>query len=190
LKILGIDTETTGLSQEKGHRIIEVAAILVDYQPGQPMKALKRFVSRSNPHRAVDPDAYEVHRISDAELVGAPEWELVVPPLEALIRETDLLIAHNFGFDGPFLAAEMLRIAVVPPDCATFCTMENGRWAHPLGKLPKLQEVCFALGIPYDPSKAHAAEYDIWQTLKCLQAGIARGFYTLPTLETTHAAAA
>lgn len=180
IRITGIDTETTGPNQEKGDRIIEIAMIGVEYIPGQQFRVAKRYVSRCNPHKPIHPDAMAVHHITDAMVATAPEWDSIVPSIVGVLKATDILVAHNMAFDGPFLAAEMLRVNVVPPDCELFCTMENARWAHPYGKAPKLQELCFALGIPYDPAKAHAAEYDIFQTLKCLSAGLARGFYTLP----------
>lgn len=183
IRITGLDLETTGLHQDKGDRIVEIAMITVLYEPGQTMKAIKRFVSRCNPHKPIHPDAMAVHHITDADVAGAPEWESIVPSVVSVLKATDILVAHNMPFDAPFLAGEMLRVSVVPPDCETFCTMENARWATPTGKSPRLQELCFSLDVAYDTEKAHAAEYDILQTLKCLQAGLARGFYTLPTVK-------
>jgi hypothetical protein len=58
--------------------------------------------------------------------------------------------------------------------------MENARWACPDGKLPRLGELFFALGVSYERAKAHAAEYDIEVTMACLFRGLDRGFYQLP----------
>ena len=84
------------------------------------------------------------------------------------------------GFDGPFIAAELNRIGVNVPDVHSFCTMENARWACPDGKLPRLGELCFAMGVDYDPAKAHAAEYDVQVMMDCYFKGLLRGFYQLP----------
>jgi len=66
------------------------------------------------------------------------------------------------------------------PHTEVFDTMTEGRWATPDGKLPKLQELCFALEVEYDTNKAHAAEYDVDVMMECLWKGIDCGFFTLP----------
>jgi DNA polymerase III subunit epsilon len=181
IKITGLDLETTGLHQEKGDRIIEVAMIEVEYKPGERLVVKRKFVSRVNPHRVIHADAYAVHKISDADVASAPEWADVAPKVIQMLKSTNLLVAHNMPFDGPFLAGELLRIGLVPPDVPTFCTMENGRWSTPTGKLPKLSELCFASRVKYDPALAHAAEYDVLQTFRCLLFGLNTNFFKLPS---------
>ena len=44
----------------------------------------------------------------------------------------------------------------------------------------RLSELCFALGVEYDPNAAHAADYDTEVLAQCLFAGIDRGFFKLP----------
>jgi DNA polymerase-3 subunit epsilon len=176
MRIIGVDTETTGLEQEKGHRIIEIALLTYNLE-GQ---LLESWVQRIDPERAIDAGAQAAHGISYAELVGEPKWEDVAKTVATKIGTADLLVAHNMGFDGPFIAGELHRVGLEIPDVHGFCTMENARWACPDGKLPRLGELCFALGVPYDTAKAHAADYDIDVTMACFFKGLTRGFYQLP----------
>ena len=142
---------------------------------------LDNWTQRIDPQRAIDPDAQRVHGISYADLVGCPTWDAIAPEIARRMGEGDLLVAHNMGFDGPFLAAELIRVGLKAPDVLAFCTMEGARWACPDGKLPKLAELCFALGVEYDHAKAHAADYDVSVTMDCFFRGLKRGFYELPS---------
>lgn len=175
-----LDAETTGLEQEKGHRLIEVALFTFDFAS---RALLDKYVQRIDPERSIDAKAQEMHGIAYNELVGQPKWETVAPEVYRRMDEADVVIAHNKGFDLPFICLELARVGLDIPNCESFCTMEEGRWATFDGKSPKLQELCFALGVDYDPNKAHAAEYDVMKTAECLWAGIDRGFYKLPEVE-------
>lgn len=177
MKIIGLDTETTGLKQEAGHRIIEIAFLTYDLDTRQ---CIDSWVQRIDPQRAIDPGAQEVHGIAYTDLSGMPVWDDVAPEIARRMGEADLLVAHNMGFDGPFIAAELMRVGQAIPDVCSLCTMEGARWACPDGKLPKLGELCFALNVPYDPSKAHGAEYDVSVMMDCFFRGLERGFYELP----------
>lgn len=184
MNVTGIDIETTGLEQAKGHRIIEIAMISVDMNPVTgDYTEQSRYVARINPERMNDPEAEAVHKISITELAGKPVWKTLAPEVLKRLKGTEILVAHNMAFDGPFIAAELLRIGLVPPTFPVFCTMENARWATGPGKMPKLQELAWSLGVEYDVSLAHAAEYDVLVTLDCLAKGVRRKLYDLPILK-------
>jgi DNA polymerase-3 subunit epsilon len=153
-----IDLETTGLSQAKGHRIIEIGMIIADLDTE---KELGRYVRRLNPGRKIDPKAQAVHGISLEDLKDEPKWEDIAPQVNRIINQSHLLVAHNMDFDGSFIVGELLRVGIDPPDIASVCTMEEGRWATPIGKLPTLYELCFAVGVEYDHEQAHGAIYDV-----------------------------
>ena len=172
-----LDTETTGLKQEDGHKIIEIALLSYDYDS---QKLVDSYVQRIDPKRAIDEKAKLVHGISLEMLQGMPVWEDVAETVSEKMSKSDCLIAHNFGFDGPFILGELVRVNCNVPTTPSFCTMENGRWATFNGKLPKLSELCFALGVNYDQEAAHAADYDTDVTAQCLFKGIERGFFKLP----------
>lgn len=175
--ITGLDTETTGLDQADGHRIIEIALLTYDTDT---RKLVDKYVQRIDPERAIAAAAQAVHGIAYSDLVGMPKWEAVAPIVSTRLAGTHLAVAHNMNFDGPFIGGELLRAGFKVPNMEIFCTMENGRWACADGKSPKLMELCFALGVEYDPAKAHAADYDVEVMMACLWRGMDRGFYTLP----------
>lgn len=177
--ITGVDIETTGLHQEKGARIIEIALLSYDMST---KKLVDSFVQRIDPMCPIDAGAQAVHGIDYNDLIGEPEWKDVVQTVCDKIAGSDLLIAHNVAFDCPFIAAEIARMGLSVPKTDAFCTMENGRWATFDGKLPKLSELCFALDVDYDAETAHAADYDVIVMMDCLFKGINRGAFAIDKL--------
>ena len=175
--IVGLDTETTGLEQQDGHRIIEIAMCSYDLYS---RKRIDSFVQRIDPQRAIPNDAIAIHGITYEDVSGCPILEDVAPEIISRLAKSDLVVAHNADFDMPFIGLELLRVGMSIPDVPSLCTMENARWACPNGKLPQLGELCFALGVDYDPSKAHGASYDVDCMMECFFKGLERGFYQLP----------
>lgn len=163
--VAGIDTETTGIDPEE-HRIIEVAVCIHDLVSG---KRVGTFEQRVHPQRTIQPKAQEVHGISIEDLKGCPIWSEVAPKLDKILSRCQVAVAHNgIGFDFPFLAIEQSRAGLELPDhLKAVDTMLDGRWATPDGKVPSLKELCFAMGVEYDESKAHAALYDVEVMMEC-----------------------
>lgn len=175
----GIDIETTGLHVHKGDRIIEIAASLHDLDTGEKLGAWEQ---RINPQRAIDPDAEAIHHISFESLVGMPLWADVAPTVSKLMSRCDYLVAHNgYGFDFEFILYELLRVgAPLPKQILGIDTMLQGRWATPDGAVPNLEALCFASGVAYDRTKAHAALYDVDVMMESFFRMWRRGFFTLP----------
>lgn len=180
--VAGLDIETTGLDQEKGHRIIELALLLYTFAPESGEHELRgKYVQRINPQRAIDPGAFAVHGIAYEDVAHSPTWNEVAPKVVRMLKACDLAVAHNGdGFDMPFIAAELMRIGQPVPDIKTVDTMLQGRWATPMGKVPNLGELCFACGVPYDRELAHAAEYDVSVMMESFFMAHRRGFIKLP----------
>lgn len=171
------DTETTGLKAIDGDKIIEVAILVYDIDT---KKKISSYVQRINPERAIDPKAQEVHGISYAQVASCPVFKDVAADIAAEFAKADICVAHNIGFDAEFLAVEFNSAGVKLPMIPSVDTMD-ARWATFNGKSPNLGELCFALGVPYDPSKAHGAEYDVEVTAACFLEGLRLGFFTIPT---------
>lgn len=108
VRLLVVDTETTGLSPSEGHVVVEVATVVVaDAAMGESWSSLVQ------PGRAIPADASAVHGITDAMVAEAP----LPGPVAAELRRrcADLPLAfHNASFDLPFLIA-LLRQAGQPP---------------------------------------------------------------------------
>lgn len=182
MRIIGLDTETTGLNADKGDRIVEIAMITVE--PVQKdgrlvLRVIDRYTQRINPQRAIGEKAQAVHGISIEDLVGMPTFDAVVDEIRKRLEDATHVVAHNMDFDASFLGAEFDRVGVSIPPIEAFCTMTNGRWATSSGKNPTLKELCFATGVEYDGEKAHAADYDVQVMLAALARGMDRGFFKL-----------
>lgn len=173
--IAGLDTETTGL-EIGDHRLIEV---YIGLWREDGTKAFA-FEQRIDPERSIAVDAQRVHGISSADLIGKPTWEAVAPAVYKVLSIATHFVAHNGeSFDGPFLAYELKRAGLALPDRPMIDTMLKGVWATPDGKKPTLQELCFAMNEEYDPSKAHAAAYDVDRMMACFFKGFKQNWFSL-----------
>ena len=178
---LGFDTETTGLKVEKGDKIIEFFGSV--YRIADRKRVLKLGPMRfSNEGQKIAPKAQEVHGISAADLIGKPKFETFAPKLNKVLESKPLLIAHNIAFDIGFLAVQMQQAGFpLSPELQLYDTMEEGMTASYDAKPPSLREFCWAMGVPYDPDEAHAAEYDVDVMMDAFFAGLDRGYITLPS---------
>jgi DNA polymerase-3 subunit epsilon len=116
------DTETTGLSPEKGHRLVSLAAIeLIDHQP------TGRFVHYLlNPERESDPQALAIHGLTTELLSTQPKFSAIVPAFLEFWGLSPLVI-HNAPFDLSFLRAELVRAGCGLPVIAHSCTLSRAR---------------------------------------------------------------
>ena len=94
-----LDTETTGLEWEEGHRIIEIRCLEII---GRRVTE-KRFHTFLNPNRDIDQGALEVHGITSVNLADQPVFLEIVEDLINFIQGSELII-HNAQFDLGFLS--------------------------------------------------------------------------------------
>ena len=97
-----LDTETTGLDPNQGHRIIEIAA--VEFNNRQSTN--KKYHSYVNPEREIDAAAEEVHGLSLEFLQDKPLFEDIAQDFLNFIQGAELII-HNAPFDLSFLDGEL-----------------------------------------------------------------------------------
>lgn len=100
-----LDTETTGLDPDQGHRIIEIGCVeLINRRLTN-----RHFHVYINPEREIDPGAIEVHGITNEFLADKPNFAGIVDEFIAFVRGAELII-HNAAFDLGFLDAELARL--------------------------------------------------------------------------------
>ena len=100
-----LDTETTGLDPNDGHRIVEIACIeLFNHLPTG--RIFHRYI---NPERDVSMDAQAVHGLSNEFLATHAPFGALADELLAFIG-VDRLIIHNAEFDLAFVNAELKRL--------------------------------------------------------------------------------
>jgi DNA polymerase-3 subunit epsilon len=96
-----LDTETTGLEPELGHRVIEIGAVeLIDRR-----LTGNNFHHYINPERDIDAGALEVHGITREFLADKPRFADIAEAFLAYAADAELII-HNAPFDLGFLDYE------------------------------------------------------------------------------------
>lgn len=104
-----LDTETTGLSPEQGHRIVEIGAIeMINFS--STGKQLHLYM---NPEREMEAEAERIHGLSTAFLSDKPLFIDIAQQLIDFIGD-DVLVIHNAPFDVGFLNAELSRCKIAP----------------------------------------------------------------------------
>ncbi|MGI9291336.1 MAG: DNA polymerase III subunit epsilon [Gammaproteobacteria bacterium] len=97
-----LDTETTGLDWDQGHRVIEIGCIEILNR----RKTGESYHCYLNPQRDVDEAAQEVHGLSAQDLADKPLFADVVDEFLDFIGNAELVI-HNASFDVGFLDHEL-----------------------------------------------------------------------------------
>jgi DNA polymerase III subunit epsilon len=153
-----LDTETTGLEPELGHRIIEIGCVeLVNRRVTG--RTFHRYL---NPERAIDEGAMAVHGIKRADLDDKPKFAEVAEEFITFISDAELVI-HNAAFDVAFLDAELARLAGVARAVATLCrvldTLTMARSMHP-GQRNNLDALCKRYSVDNSRRDLHGALLD------------------------------
>src|SRR5690606_21136463 len=153
-----LDTETTGLEPEQGHRIIEIGCVeLVNRR-----KTGRTFHRYLRPDREVDRGAIQVHGLTNEFLAQQPRFADIVDELIEFISGAELII-HNAAFDLAFLDAELKRLPgplrQARNICAVIDTLPMARQMHP-GQRNSLDALCKRYGIDNSHRELHGALLD------------------------------
>ncbi len=151
-----IDVETTGLNPYRNHRIVEIAALVM--QPNG--EVLRRFVSLVNPERDIGPS--RIHGLSSRDVLAAPRFGEIAGSLLETLNGCVALAGHNIRFDYSFLSAEFERLGYQFPNIPMLCPMQMAGGGS-------LSYVCADYGIPFE-GVAHSAWYDARATAQLLTA--------------------
>ena len=124
-----LDTETTGLEVERGHRILEIGAVeIIDRKATG-----NHFHEYINPQRAIDSGALEVHGLTEEFLADKPVFQEISEKFLDFVGGAELVI-HNAPFDMSFLNNELSQ-----------CEDGNlGNW-NKLGGVLVLEDICGVL---------------------------------------------
>lgn len=152
-----LDTETTGLDPDDGHRLVEIAG--VEIQNRQVTNShLHLYV---NPGRESDPEALQVHGLTTEFLSQYPPVEQVIDQIIDFVSGAEVII-HNAPFDTKFLDAEFTRCGYQP--FTSYCgkitdSLLYARELHP-GKRNSLDALCDRYGISNEHRVLHGALLD------------------------------
>ena len=158
-RLLVLDTETTGLLHATD-KIIELAMLLVqvDASSGLPFGPVEVFEGFEDPGMPIPAIAKEVTGISDEMVQGQ---RLNDAQVEALVASADLVVAHNAGFDRPFVEARFPVFA----GKAWACSFADIDWKAAGAGSSKLSALAQDHGWFYD---AHRAQVDCHALLQVL----------------------
>jgi DNA polymerase-3 subunit epsilon len=154
-----LDTETTGLEPEQGHRIIEIGCVeLLNRR-----KTGRSFHRYLRPDREVDRGAIQVHGLTNEFLAQQPRFADVVEELLEFISGAELII-HNAAFDLAFMDAELKRLPGPLRQIRNICasvidTLPMARQMHP-GQRNSLDALCKRYGIDNSHRELHGALLD------------------------------
>lgn len=164
-----VDVETTGGAPSAGHRITEIAAVVV--QRGRIVDIFERLV---NPERPIPPFISRLTGISNAMVRGAPRFGEIAPDLVAALAG-NVFVAHNASFDWRFVSAELERALGRSPTALTLCTVRLARVLLPGLPRRTLDHVAHhygvqdaARGYPLARGTRHSAAGDAIVTAHCL----------------------
>lgn len=153
-----LDTETTGLEPQAGHRIIEIGGVeLID----------RRFTGNNfqqyiNPERDIEKDAISVHGITIEFLKDKPLFANIMSAFIEYITGAELVI-HNAPFDVGFLNHEFRltdpKAKLIEKYASVFDTLALARKKHP-GKKNSLDALCKRYNVDNSKREFHGALLD------------------------------
>ena len=121
------DTETTGLSVEKGDRLVDIGAVeLINHLPTG--KVYHQYI---NPERSIPEEVVAVHGLTEDFLKDFPTFSEIAQDFVDFVGEDGILVAHNASFDMGFINYQLKKCGFEPyPDDRVIDTLESNRTLH------------------------------------------------------------
>lgn len=152
-----LDTETTGLDPDLGHRIVEVACVeIVNRQLTD-----RTFHYYLNPERESDEGALKVHGLTSEFLADQPKFAQIADEFLDFVQRAELII-HNAPFDVAFLDKELElteRGKLAQYVESVTDTLRTAKELHP-GKRNSLDALCERYGVNNSARVLHGALLD------------------------------
>jgi DNA polymerase-3 subunit epsilon len=152
-----LDTETTGLEVQLGHRIIEIGCI--ELKNRRPTQNDRRHFF--NPGREIDAGAVAVHGITNQFLADKPVFSELARELWTYLEGAELII-HNAPFDLGFLNREFALAGIdrrIDEVCTVTDTVTMARKMHP-GQKVNLDALCKRYNVDNSNRDFHGALLD------------------------------
>jgi DNA polymerase III subunit epsilon len=153
-----LDTETTGLDPQQGHRIIEVGCVEL-LNRKHTGRHLHLYI---NPEREVEAGALAVHGITNEFLADKPLFATIADTLLDFVKDAELVI-HNAPFDVGFLNHELKLLkrghAPITDYCSVLDTLALARKKHP-GQKNNLDALCKRYEVDNSDRELHGALKD------------------------------
>ena len=187
MKVLVFDTETNGLPEYKSKSIfnvenfpyvMQISYILYDNESFNIIKIGNKYVNNVE----IKEQSYKINKISKEMIDNGENIKNVLTDFINVVKECDILVAHNYNFDKKILMVECVRNKLfykfnyILKQKHYYCTMRNSKdickipSIYKVGdfKLPKLIELHKCLfNDEIKSDKLHNSLVDCIFTLKC-----------------------
>ncbi len=164
MRLVVLDTETTGLNPKLGDRIIEIGCVeLLNRRLSE-----RSFHTYVNPEREVEFGATRVHGLTREDLMAKPKFAEVARDFLDYVRGAELII-HNADFDVEFLDAELSRAGLgklADHIAKVTDTLAFARELHP-GKKNSLDALCERYFVDNSKRSLHGALADAYLLAEC-----------------------
>lgn len=151
-----LDTETTGLDPEQGHKVVEIGAVeLLNHIPTG--RTLQLYI---NPERDIPAESVAIHGITNEFVKDKPVFSQVYTQFLEFIGEDSTLVIHNAEFDMRFLNYELKLVGHSPLAWSrALDTAAMARRKFP-GSPANLDALCRRFGIDNSNRTFHGALLD------------------------------
>ena len=166
-----LDTETTGLDPNQGHRIIEIAAV----EMSNRQLTNNQYHTYLNPERDIDPAAQEVHGITIDFLQDKPLFNDISNDFLGFIKDAEIII-HNAPFDVGFLNMELGKVSLKKLETYVSSIFDSLLLAKEIrpGQRNNLDALCKSYGVDNTSRTLHGALLDA-QLLSDVYLAMTRG---------------
>ena len=150
-----LDTETTGLSFNEGHKIVEIACV----ETKDLISTGKVFHKLINPKRDIPNEAFQIHGFSSEFLKDKQTFREIADEFLSFIKDKNIII-HNAPFDLSFLNGELKQInkEIIKQDLVTD-SLEIARNKFP-GISNSLDALCKRFNVDLSRRTKHNALLD------------------------------
>ncbi len=112
MKVVYIDTETTGLNPKHlFHEIIEIALIVEIH--GKRKFSFHSKIQPMHISRASE-KALEINGYNESDWITAPTFEKVASKVQDIFQDADIVIGHNVKFDVEFVNEHLISLGMRP----------------------------------------------------------------------------
>ena len=152
-----LDTETTGISVESGHRVIEIGMVeIIDRRiTGNDFQAYL------NPERKIDPATIPIHGLTDKFIADKPFFKDIATEFLSFIDDSEVIM-HNAPFDSSFINNEFDLTGIdqrLEDICQITDSLTLARKKHP-GQRNSLDALCSRYEVNASSRELHGALID------------------------------
>ena len=152
-----LDTETTGISVDSDHRVIEIGMVeIIDRR-----LTGNDFQAYLNPERKIDPATIPIHGLTDEFISDKPFFKDIASDFLSYIQNSEVIM-HNAPFDSSFINNEFVLTGIekrLEDICEITDSLTLARKKHP-GQRNSLDALCSRYEVNTSSRELHGALID------------------------------